>query len=126
MARVQIPASTPYVGLEFLVGSLPCSTRFFSGHYCFPSTQKPTSPNSSSTKNQVDEEPLALTSRFAISKSLFMVIHSLFYLFTFTMVLENKGRQKKKTLTLPYSLVDATWIVGPGNLPVLRTGINGT
>ena len=62
----------------------------------------------------------------AISKSLFMVIHSLFYLFTFTMILKNKGRRKKKELTLPYSLVDATWIVGPGNLPVLRTGINGT
>ena len=74
---VQIPKLTPYVGLEFVVGCLPCSKRFFSGHSSFPSTQKPTFPNNSK-------------------------------------------------LTLPYSLVDATWIVGPGNLPVLRTGINGT
>ena len=56
---VQIPILTPYVGLEFVVGCLPFSKRFFSGHYCFHSTQKPTFPNSNSTKNQVDEEQLS-------------------------------------------------------------------
>jgi len=32
----------------------------------------------------------------------------------------------KKLLTFPYSLVDETLIVGPGNFPVLRTGMKGT
>ena len=46
VARVQIPASTPYVGWApwfvvrspspFVVGSLPCSERFFSGSPVFP------------------------------------------------------------------------------------------
>ena len=67
-----------------------------------------------------------LVDALSLNRCLWSFIHSLFYLFTFTMILKNKGRRKKKELTLPYSLVDATWIVGPGNLPVLRTGINGT
>ena len=52
--------------------------------------------------------------------------YSFIYLFNLLTFIKDKGQQKKKELTLPYSLVDATWIVGPGNLPVLRTGINGT
>ena len=48
--------------VEFVVGSLPCSERFFSGYSGFllslTSPQKPTFSNSSSTRNLVDEEPL--------------------------------------------------------------------
>lgn len=32
-------------------------------------------------------------------------------------------QSETKLQTFPYSLVDETLIVGPGNLPVLRTGI---
>ena len=42
VARVQIPASTPYVGMwvEFVAGFLLCSERFFSGHSGFPLSSK--------------------------------------------------------------------------------------
>ena len=50
--------------VEFVVGSLPCSERFFSGYSGFPSPQKPTLPNSHSTRNQVDEEPLRGSATF--------------------------------------------------------------
>ena len=68
--RVQIPASTPYMGMwvEFVVGFLLRSERFFSGHSVFPSPQKSTFANSNSTRNQVDEEPLC---GCVTSKSLF-------------------------------------------------------
>ena len=42
---------------------------FSPGSPVFPSHQKPTFPNSNSTRNQVDEEPL---SESATSKSLFI------------------------------------------------------
>ena len=38
-----------HMWVEFVVGSLPCSERFFSG---FPSPQKPTLPNSNSIWNE--------------------------------------------------------------------------
>ena len=47
-----------HMWVEFVVGSLPCSERFFSGYSGFPSPPKPTFPNSNSTRNQVDEKPL--------------------------------------------------------------------
>ena len=62
VARVQIPASTPYVG--WVCCWLSPLLREVSGYYGFPGTtvfpspQKPTFPNSNSTRNQVDEEPL--------------------------------------------------------------------
>ena len=40
---LQIPVSTPYV-VEFVVRSLPCSEKFFSGFSGFPCPQKPTFP----------------------------------------------------------------------------------
>ena len=59
-----------------LLQILSFSLRGFSpGTLVFSSPQKPAFPNSSSTKNQVDEEPL---SGCATSKSLFIY---LFYLF---------------------------------------------
>ena len=47
-----------HMWVEFVVGSLPCSERFFPSTPVFPSPQKPTFPNSNSTRNQVDEEAL--------------------------------------------------------------------
>ena len=44
--------------VEFVVGSLPCSERFSPGTLVFHSPQKPTFPNSNSTRNQVDVEPI--------------------------------------------------------------------
>ena len=40
-----------HMWVEFVVGSLPCSERFFSGYSGFPSPQKPTLPNSNSIWN---------------------------------------------------------------------------
>ena len=56
---------------EFVVGSLLCSERFFSGYSGFPSPQKPTFPNSNLTRNQVDEEP---PSGSATSNSVFIYL----------------------------------------------------
>ena len=35
-----------HMWFEFVVGSLPCSKRFFSGYFGFPPSQKPIFPNS--------------------------------------------------------------------------------
>ena len=40
-----------HMWVEFVVGSLPCSKRFFPGTPVFPSPQKPTIPNSNSIWN---------------------------------------------------------------------------
>ena len=61
-----------HMWVEFVVGSLPCSERLFSGYSGFPSPQKPTFPDSNSTRNQVDEEPLC---ECATRKSLFYFIY---------------------------------------------------
>ena len=63
------PGSNPGAGMwvEFVVGSLPCCKRFFSGYSGFPLSPKTNFPNSNSTRNQVDEEPLC---GCATSKSL--------------------------------------------------------
>ena len=65
MAWVQVPASTPLCGLRLLLvprGFSPVTP-------VFPSPQKPTLPNSNSTRNQVDKEPLC---GCATSKSFFL------------------------------------------------------
>ena len=72
-ARFPLSKSNTWEWVEFVVGSLLCSKRFFVGTPDFPSPQKPTFPNSKSTRNQVDEEPLC---GCATSKSLFI-----YYLF---------------------------------------------
>ena len=77
VARVQIPASTPYVGVEFVVGSLPCSERFSLNTPAFPCPQKPTFSNSNSTRNRIDKEPLC---GCATSKSLYIFIYYYTYL----------------------------------------------
>ena len=57
-----------HMWVEFVVGSLLCSERFFSGHSGFP-----LSPNSNSTRNQVDEEPLGGCANLQI------IIHSFLF-----------------------------------------------
>ena len=60
-----------HVWVEFVVGSLPCSERFFSGYSGFPLSLKANIPNSNSSRNQVDTEPLCGR---ATSKSLFIYL----------------------------------------------------
>ena len=50
-----------HMWVEFVVGSLPCSKRFFPGTPDFPSPQKPTFPNSNSIWNcqALYHEPVA-------------------------------------------------------------------
>ena len=47
-----------HMWVEFVVGSLLCSERFFSGYSGFPLSSKTNIPNFNSIRNQVDEEPL--------------------------------------------------------------------
>ena len=67
------PGSNPGVdaicGLSLLLVLSFAPTGFSPGTPVFPSLQKPTFPNSNSTRNQVDEEPLY---GCATSKSLFI------------------------------------------------------
>ena len=63
------PGVDAICGLSLLLVLYFAPRGFSPGTSVFPSPQKPTFPNSSSTRNQVDEEPLC---GCAISKSLFM------------------------------------------------------
>ena len=67
------PGSNPGVnaicGLSLLLVLSLVPRGFYPGTPVFPSSQKPTFPNSNSTRNQVDEEPLC---GCATSKSLFI------------------------------------------------------
>ena len=70
-AQVQIPALTPYVCGLCLLSVISLTLRGFSpGSPVFLSPQKPTFPNSNSSRNQVDEKPLA---GCATSKSLLLL-----------------------------------------------------
>ena len=70
------PGSNPGVdaicGLSLLLVLSLAPRGFSPGTPVFPSPQKPTFPNSSSTRNQVDEEPLC---GCATSKSLMFIIY---------------------------------------------------
>ena len=74
------PGSNPGVdaicGLSLLLVLSLAPSGFSPGTPVFPSPQKPTFPNSNSTRNQVDEEPLC---GCATCKSLFIFICYLFY-----------------------------------------------
>ena len=76
------PGSNPSVdaicGLSLLLVLSFAPTGFSPGSPVFPSPQKPTFPNSNSTRNQVDEGPLC---GCATSKSLFIYLFIYFYLF---------------------------------------------
>ena len=61
----------PICGLSLLLVLSFASRGFSPGTPVFPSPQKPTFPNSNSTRNQVDEEPLC---GCATSKSLFIYL----------------------------------------------------
>ena len=58
-----------HIGLSLLLVLSLAPRGFSTGTPVFPSHQKPTSPNSNSTRNQVDEEPLC---GCATCKSLFI------------------------------------------------------
>ena len=58
-----------HMWFEFVVSSLPCSKRFFSGTPVFPSPQNPIFSDSNSIRNQVNEE---LPCGCATSKSLYI------------------------------------------------------
>ena len=59
VARVQIPALTPFaIWLSLLLVLSFAPIGFGPGIPVFISLEKPTFPNSNSTRNQVDEEPL--------------------------------------------------------------------
>ena len=64
-------------GLSLLLVLSLASRGFSPGTPVFPSPQKPTFPNSNSTRNQVDEEPLC---GCATSKSLFIYLYLFCYL----------------------------------------------
>ena len=86
------PSSNPGVdaicGLSLLL-VLPLAPRGFSpGTPVFPSPQKPTFPNSNSTRNQVDEEPLC---GCATCKSLFILFYLFIYSFTVNPLLRPPG-----------------------------------
>ena len=76
-------------GLSLLLVLFFAPRGFSPGTPVFPSPQKPTFPNSNSTRNKVDEEPLCGN---ANSKSLFI-----YYLFMLLLVTkkENKTETKK-------------------------------
>ena len=84
VARVQIPASNVLCGLSLLLVLSFAPRGFSPGTPVFPSPQKPTFPNSNSTRNQEDEEPLCGCATF---KSLFIV-----YLFIYLFMCANTSR----------------------------------
>ena len=76
-----------HMWFEFVVGSLPCSKRFFSGYFGFPPSQKPTFPNSNfdqeSGRRRTTKVPHPLSlSGCGTSKSFFYLFMFFFiYLF---------------------------------------------
>ena len=67
-----------HMWVEFVAGSLLCSERFFSGYSGFPLSQKPTFPNSNSTRMQDLPE-----NHFAVSGASWVNIMIYFYLFIY-------------------------------------------
>ena len=104
VVRVQIPASTPYVGWVCCWFSPLLREVFLLGTPVSPSHQKSTLPNSNSTRNRVHEEPLC---RCATSKSLFIYfIHLKVSLFIDNLIKDFlcKLLHKKQTVFLPQLL----------------------
>ena len=89
------PGSNPGIdaicGLSLLLVLSFAPRGFSPGTPVFPSPQKPTFPNSNSTRNQIDEEPLC---GCATSKSLFIYLFILFTGQDFFQGLQNDGYDK--------------------------------
>ena len=102
------PALNPGVdaicGLSLLLVLSLAPRGFSPGTPVFPSPQKPTFPNSNSTRNQVDEEPLC---GCATSKSLF--IYSFIYIYFFIYLGFNYGEKVAEKLGFETDL----WRVNP-------------
>ena len=71
-----VPRSDAICGLSLLLVLFLAPRGFSPGTPVFPSPKKPTFPNSNSTRNQVDEEPLY---RCATSKSLLILFIFLYF-----------------------------------------------
>ena len=80
-------------GLSLLLVLSFAPRGFSPGTLVFPSPQKPTSPNSNSIRNQVDEEPLCAT-----SKSLFVLFMS------------PRAPQPKPNLLSPQKHIKRDWV----------------
>ena len=80
-------------GLSLLLVLSFAPRGFSPGTLVFPSAQKPTSPNSNSIRNQVDEEPLCAT-----SKSLFVLFMS------------PRAPQPKPNLLSPQKHIKRDWV----------------
>ena len=88
------PGVDAICGLSLLLVLSLAPRGFSPGTPVFPSPQKPTFPNSNSTRNQVDKEPLC---GCATSKSLFIYLFILFiYKVWFHTWLQGLGEQKKR------------------------------
>ena len=72
-----VPRSDAICGLSLLLVLSLAPRGFSPGTPVFPSPQKPTFPNSNSTRNQVDEEPLYYGC--ATCKSLFILLIFLYF-----------------------------------------------
>ena len=101
-------------GLSLLLVLSLAPRGFSPGTPVFPSLQKPTFPNSNSTSNQVDEEPLR---GCALSKSLLILFihlfigHFLIYLFTLlSFFFSHYQAQKKERSTNVQKRIQASFL----------------
>ena len=91
------PGLNAICGLSLLLVLSFAPRGFSPGSPVFPSPQKPTFPNSNSTRNQVDEEPLC---GCATSKSLFIYFIYLFRLFIYFDISRISGRSWFQSLAV--------------------------
>ena len=91
------PGLNAICGLSLLLVLSFAPRGFSPGSPVFPSPQKPTFPNSNSTRNQVDEEPLC---GCATSKSLFIYFIYLFHLFIYFDISRISGRSWFQSLAV--------------------------
>ena len=108
------PGSSPRVdaicGLSLLLVLSLAPRRFSAGTPVFSSPQKPTFPNSNSTRNQVDKEPLC---GCATSKSLFIYYYSfiIYLLFIITITVLNTKIRATYLQMLPRPLLHLQWLL---------------
>ena len=110
VAWVQIPASTPYVSSVCCWFSPQLREVFLWVLGFSPSPQKPTFPNSNSTRNQVDEEPLC---GCATSRSLFIYYYSfiIYLLFIITITVLTTKIWATYLQMLPRQLLHLQWLL---------------
>ena len=92
------PGIDAICGLSLLLVLSFAPRGFSPGTPVFPSPQKPTFPNSNSTRNQVDEEPLC---GCATCKSLFII----YFIYLFILIFEELFKRQNKFLEVVFKLV---------------------